>query len=61
MSVTIYAKDAITADGYDSPIMAMNVKEALDFIASKRVWKLILFIIVKMGVLQIPLQQDLKK
>ena len=36
ISVTIYAKYAITADGYDSPIMAMNVKEALDFIASKK-------------------------
>ena len=36
ISVTIYAKDAITADGYDSPIMAMNVKEALDFIAAKK-------------------------
>jgi len=36
ISVTIYAKDAITADGYDSPIMAMNVKEALDFITTKK-------------------------
>lgn len=36
ISVTIYAKDAITADGYDSPIMAMSVQEALDFVASKK-------------------------
>lgn len=36
ISVTIYAKDAITADGYDSPIMAMDVQEALDFVASKK-------------------------
>jgi len=36
ISVTIYAKDAVTADGYDSPIMAMGVQEALDFVASKK-------------------------
>nr|WP_226905090.1 FAD:protein FMN transferase [Pedobacter schmidteae] len=36
ISVTIYAKDAVTADGYDSPIMAMNVQEALDFVKSKK-------------------------
>lgn len=36
ISVTIYAKDAVTADGYDSPIMAMGVQEALDFVAAKR-------------------------
>jgi thiamine biosynthesis lipoprotein len=36
ISVTIYAEDAITADGYDSPIMAMDVKEALDFVKSKK-------------------------
>lgn len=36
ISVTIYAKDAVTADGYDSPIMAMNVNEALDFVASRK-------------------------
>lgn len=36
ISVTIYAKDAVTADGYDSPIMAMGVQEALDFVAAKK-------------------------
>ncbi|ACU03353.1 FAD:protein FMN transferase [Pedobacter heparinus] len=36
ISVTIYAKDAITADGYDSPIMAMGVKEALDFVKARK-------------------------
>jgi thiamine biosynthesis lipoprotein len=36
ISVTIYAKDAVTADGYDSPIMSMGVQEALDFVASKK-------------------------
>lgn len=36
ISVTVYAKDAVTADGYDSPLMAMSVHEALDFVASKK-------------------------
>lgn len=36
ISVTIYAKDAITADGYDSPIMAMDVEEALEFVNAKK-------------------------
>jgi thiamine biosynthesis lipoprotein len=36
ISVTIYAKDAITADGYDNAIMAMGVKEALDFVNAKK-------------------------
>lgn len=36
ISVTVYAQDAITADGYDSPLMAMNVQEALDFVNSKK-------------------------
>ncbi len=36
ISVTIYAKDAVTADGYDSPIMAMSVNEALDFVRSMK-------------------------
>lgn len=36
ISVTIYAADAVTADGYDSPVMAMGVQEALDFVASRK-------------------------
>lgn len=36
ISVTIYAKDAMTADGYDSPIMAMDVDEALKFVNSRK-------------------------
>lgn len=36
ISVTIFAKDAVTADGYDSPVMAMEMQEALDFIAKKK-------------------------
>jgi thiamine biosynthesis lipoprotein len=43
ISVTIYAKDAITADGYDSPIMAMNVNEALDFAAKKNMEAYIIY------------------
>ncbi|TZF81425.1 FAD:protein FMN transferase [Pedobacter sp. BS3] len=31
ISVTIVAKDAITADGYDSPLMGMHINEALAF------------------------------
>jgi len=34
ISATIYAKDAITADGYDNAVMAMDVKEAIRFIES---------------------------
>ena len=36
ISVTIYAKDAITADGYDSPIMAMDVNEAINFVNARK-------------------------
>ncbi|MES2809730.1 MAG: FAD:protein FMN transferase [Bacteroidota bacterium] len=32
ISVTVFAKDAITADGYDNALMAMSVAEALKFI-----------------------------
>lgn len=32
ISVTVFAKDAITADGYDNALMAMDVNEALQFI-----------------------------
>ncbi|WP_113664227.1 FAD:protein FMN transferase [Pedobacter nanyangensis] len=31
ISVTVVAKNAITADGYDTPLMGMNLKEALVF------------------------------
>ena len=36
ISVTLYAKDAITADGYDNAVMAMGVKEALQFVAAQK-------------------------
>ena len=32
ISVTVYAKDAITADAYDNAIMAMGLKEGLAFV-----------------------------
>lgn len=35
ISVTVFAKDAITADGYDNALMAMHVDEALSFVAAK--------------------------
>ncbi|MBC7566405.1 MAG: FAD:protein FMN transferase [Pedobacter sp.] len=36
ISATLYAKDAITADGYDNALMAMEVNEAMTFIKSHR-------------------------
>ncbi|MBB5638172.1 thiamine biosynthesis lipoprotein [Pedobacter cryoconitis] len=36
ISVTIYAKDAITADGYDNAVMAMDVEEALAFVSARK-------------------------
>lgn len=36
ISATIYAKDAITADGYDNVIMAMEAGEAIRFVDKRR-------------------------
>jgi thiamine biosynthesis lipoprotein len=36
ISVTIYAKDALTADGYDNAIMAMGLKAGLRFVESRK-------------------------
>lgn len=36
ISVTVYAKDAITADGFDNALMAMTVKEALAFVMKRK-------------------------
>lgn len=36
ISVTVYAKDAITADGYDNALMAMNLQQALKFVNAKK-------------------------
>lgn len=36
ISATIYAKDAITADGYDNVLMAMGLKEALFFVTKQK-------------------------
>jgi thiamine biosynthesis lipoprotein len=35
ISVTVFAKDAITADGYDNALMAMDIKEAIQFVENK--------------------------
>lgn len=36
ISVTVYSRDAITADGYDNAIMAMNIDEAMAFVSAKK-------------------------
>jgi thiamine biosynthesis lipoprotein len=36
ISVTVYAKDAITADGYDNALMAMDLDEAMTFVAKRK-------------------------
>jgi thiamine biosynthesis lipoprotein len=36
ISVTLCAKDAITADGYDNAVMAMGIEEALAFVRAKK-------------------------
>jgi thiamine biosynthesis lipoprotein len=36
ISVTVYAKNAITADGYDNALMAMSLKEALAFVSKRK-------------------------
>jgi FAD:protein FMN transferase len=36
VSVTVYAKDAITADGYDNALMAMGLKKAMAFVEKRK-------------------------
>jgi thiamine biosynthesis lipoprotein len=36
ISVTVYAKDALTADGYDNGLMAMGLGKALTFLAGRK-------------------------
>jgi thiamine biosynthesis lipoprotein len=36
ISVTVYAKDAITADGYDNGFMAMGLKRTLAFLSKRK-------------------------
>ncbi|WP_235005438.1 FAD:protein FMN transferase [Pedobacter nyackensis] len=61
ISVTIYAKDAVTADGYDSPIMAMDVQEALGFVASKKGMEAYIIYHKKDGSIADTLTKGLKK
>src|SRR5690606_39204380 len=35
ISVTLYAEDAITADGYDNAVMAMSLTDALNFVTKR--------------------------
>jgi thiamine biosynthesis lipoprotein len=36
ISVTVYAKDALTADGYDNALMAMDIEDALTFVKRRK-------------------------
>lgn len=36
ISVTVYAKDAITADAYDNSLMAMGLKKGLEFVEKRK-------------------------
>jgi thiamine biosynthesis lipoprotein len=36
ISVTVYAKDAITADGYDNALMAMGLTKAMTFVEKRK-------------------------
>ena len=36
ISVTVYAKDAFTADAYDTPLMVMGLKKAMDFVEKRK-------------------------
>lgn len=36
ISVTVYAKDAITADGYDNVLMGLGFKNAMTFLANRK-------------------------
>ncbi len=36
ISVTVFAKDAITADGYDNALMAMGLKNAIAFVEKRK-------------------------
>ena len=36
ISVTVFAKDAITADGFDNALMLMGMEKALDFVEKEK-------------------------
>ena len=36
ISVTVYAKDAITADGYDNALMVMGLNKAIEFVEKRK-------------------------
>lgn len=61
ISVTVFAKDAITADGYDNALMAMGVKEALAFVAKKKNMEVYLIYVKNNGELADTLSNGFKK
>lgn len=52
ISVTVYAKDAITADGYDNALMAMGLKEAFKFLKKNNQLEAYFIYKDKMGVVK---------
>ncbi|MEJ5994695.1 FAD:protein FMN transferase [Pedobacter sp. Du54] len=61
ISVTVFAKDAITADGYDNAFMAMSVKEALAFVAKRKDMEVYMIYIKQNGELADTLSTGFKK
>ncbi len=61
ISVTVFAKDAITADGYDNALMAMNVNEALAFVARRKNMEAYIIYVKQNGELADTLSTGFKK
>ena len=61
VSVTVFAKDATTADGYDNAFMAMHVKEALEFVQKRRNMEIYIIYIKENGKLADTLSTGFKK
>ena len=61
VSVTVFAKNAITADGYDNAFMAMHVKEALAFVQKRRNMEIYIIYIKQNGELADTLSAGFKK
>ena len=61
ISVTVFAKDAVTADGYDNALMAMSVQEALAFVAKRKNMEVYLIYTRENGELTDTLSNGFKK
>ena len=61
VSVTVFAKDATTADGYDNAFMVMHVKEALEFVQKRRNMEIYIIYIKENGELADTLSTGFKK